>query len=266
MNRSLNYYSKKVELRAKTKQSNIIVTLSTIPSRIELIDPTIKSLLNQTILPKYIYINLPEFSRREKCKYIVPERFLNHPIIKIIHSEKDWGPATKSIPAILKEKATNNPLLIIDDDYVYHNKLIETYQKYENEYKDSMLCLNGWLLPFDMLHKNLIEINGTSIKEFKQVNLAEGSSSYLIRPDFFKDDFFDFDTAPDEAFFSDDIWISGHLNRHNVSIYVIPFDVLIPRILSFSTRNTIRLADRENNEGKNENIVYKYYEKDWNRI
>jgi len=266
MNRSLNYYSKKAKSNITNGQSDIIVTLSTIPSRIGLIDPTLKSLLDQTVLPKYIYINVPKFSKREKRKYVVPERFLNHPIIKIIHSENDWGPATKSIPAILNQKEANSPLLVIDDDYVYHQKLVETYQKYENQNKNAVLCLSGWNLPKDLLHKNKIRFNGKDIKKFKPTNLVEGSSSYLIRPAFFQKDFFDYESAPNEAFFCDDIWISGHLNKHNVPIYIMPFDVVIPRILSFSTKNTIRLATAENAEDKNENVVYKYYEKDWKII
>lgn len=266
MTKSLNYYTKRSKKKIGKQQSDIIVTLSTIPSRIDLIDPTIMSLLDQTVLPKFIYINVPKFSRREQCEYIIPEKFLNHPIIRIIHSEKDWGPATKSIPAIQKEKETNTPLLILDDDYIYHRRLIETYQKHENDYKESVICLRGWNLPKNMIHGNAVKMDGNKIKEFKQVNLIEGSCSYLVRPDFFKDDFFDYDSAPDEAFFCDDIWISGHLNKNKVPIYIMPFDVIIPRIFSFLIRNTIRLADLENKGGHNENVVYKYFEKEWVNI
>lgn len=266
MTKSLNYYSKRAERKIGKRQSDIIVSLSTIPSRIGLIDPTLKSLLDQTVIPKYIYINVPKFSRREQCEYAIPDKFLNHPIIKIIHSDKDWGPATKSIPAIQEEKKANSPLLILDDDYVYHERTLETYEKYKEEYKNSVLCLRGWNLPKDMIHRNKIRFNGTDIKHFKRANLVEGSSSYLIRPEFFKDDFFDYESAPDEAFFCDDIWISGHLNKHNVPIYIMPMNATIPRILSFSTRNTIRLAEKENSEDANENVVYRYYEKDWQQI
>ena len=264
--RGLEYYTNNSSIKIGKAQSDIIVSLSTIPSRIELMDPTLKSLLDQTVLPKYIYINVPEFSKREQCEYPIPERFLNHPIIKIIRSEKDWGPATKSIPAIMKEKEANSPLLVLDDDYVYHKKMVEEYQKHEAEYAHAVLCLRGWNLPKDMLHSNKVRYYGNQVKAFKQANLVEGSSSYLIRPSFFQTDFFDYQTAPREAFFCDDIWISGHLNKHKVPIYIMPFDVAIPRILSFSTRNTIRLATAENVNDENENVVYQYYKNDWMEV
>lgn len=244
-------------------QSDIIVSLSTIPSRLGLIDPTLNSILDQTILPKKIYLNIPKFSRREQCAYEVPQRFKDNPLIQIIDSEKDWGPATKSIPALVEEKDRNSPILVIDDDYVYSRKMIETYAIHLESYKDAVLCLRGWNLPKDLIHKNKIRYNGTDITDFKQADLVEGSSSYLLRSSFFTDHFYDYDSAPDAAFFCDDIWVSGNLALSKVPIYIMPFDVPIPRILSYSTRNTIRLATRENKEDANENEIYQYFKPHW---
>ena len=57
--------------------SDVIVSLSTIPERINFIDQTIKSLLYQKRLPKKIVLNIPYESFRNGEKYIVPEWLKN---------------------------------------------------------------------------------------------------------------------------------------------------------------------------------------------
>src|SRR5262245_60250965 len=56
----------------RRRRADVIVTLTTLPSRIDRIGPTIKSLLNQTVSPAAIRINLPPASRREGRGYVVP--------------------------------------------------------------------------------------------------------------------------------------------------------------------------------------------------
>src|SRR2546423_978191 len=55
------------------RRADVVVTMTTFPSRIARIAPTIKSLLNQTISPRAIQLNLPASSRREQRPYVVPE-------------------------------------------------------------------------------------------------------------------------------------------------------------------------------------------------
>src|SRR5262245_47005741 len=54
--------------RASTRNphvADVVVTLTTLPSRIDRIAPTLKSLLRQTVRPKMIRLNVPATSRRE---------------------------------------------------------------------------------------------------------------------------------------------------------------------------------------------------------
>src|SRR5689334_20779942 len=57
---------------AAQNRSNIIVSLTTIPSRMSLLGDTLKSLMAQTRPPREIRLNLPRFSTRENCAYDVP--------------------------------------------------------------------------------------------------------------------------------------------------------------------------------------------------
>src|SRR6516165_10586793 len=51
----------------------VIVSLSTVPSRINNLRATIRSLLKQTRPPNEIVLAVPDFSIREERPYVVPE-------------------------------------------------------------------------------------------------------------------------------------------------------------------------------------------------
>src|SRR2546423_4093171 len=83
----------------------VIASLSTVPDRIDNLRPTIWSLLNQTRPPDEIVLVIPKFSIRENRPYVVPEYLTQLPHVRILHCEKDWGPATKFIPVVQEELA-----------------------------------------------------------------------------------------------------------------------------------------------------------------
>src|SRR5215470_17868650 len=54
----------------------VIASLTTVPERINNLNPTIRSLLKQTRPPDEIVLAIPEFSIREKRPYVVPKYLL----------------------------------------------------------------------------------------------------------------------------------------------------------------------------------------------
>src|SRR6266513_4892283 len=83
----------------------VIASLTTVPDRIDNLEPMIQSLLNQTRPPDEIVLAIPEFSTREQRPYVVPEYLLRLPRVRILYCGKDWGPATKFIPVVQEELA-----------------------------------------------------------------------------------------------------------------------------------------------------------------
>jgi hypothetical protein len=77
----------------------VIVSLSTVPDRINNLRPTIRSLLKQTRPPDEIVLAIPEFSVREQRPYVVPKYLSRLPRVRVLHCAEDWGPATKSLSA-----------------------------------------------------------------------------------------------------------------------------------------------------------------------
>src|SRR6266567_6616098 len=81
----------------------VIASLSTVPERIGNLGPTIRSLLRQTRPPDEIVLAVPEFSIREQRPYAVPKHVSRWPRMRVLHCQKDWGPATKFIPIVREE-------------------------------------------------------------------------------------------------------------------------------------------------------------------
>jgi len=103
--------------------NRVVVSLSTVPHRLENLRETIHSLLQQSLLPDVIYVNIPNgVNRRTQEAYFVPT-FLEelqrqgHPI-QILRG-RDYGPATKLIPALENENDPLTLVVTVDDDHVY---------------------------------------------------------------------------------------------------------------------------------------------------
>lgn len=112
------------------KRPPLLVGITSLPSRIELIRPTLESLLAGNTRPDRILLALPDQSRREQSGYEIPTFLGEEPfrsIVQIMRPTKDWGPGTKllgSLPAIHEPSV----LVIADDDVRYrHDFLANLY-------------------------------------------------------------------------------------------------------------------------------------------
>src|SRR5207249_9328150 len=111
----------------------VIVSLSTVPDRINNLRPTIRSLLRQTRPPDEIVLAVPEFSVREQRPYLVPDYISRLARVRILHCGKDWGPATKFIPVVQEERTAgrqNTLIMVVDDDRLYPSNALESYLYY----------------------------------------------------------------------------------------------------------------------------------------
>ncbi len=95
------------------------VSMTTLPSRIDRIRPTIESLLGGSHVPEKVLIAIPPFSQREQRDYVLPA-FLDEfgPSVEVVRCGQDWGPGTKLLGSLdaLPEKSY---LVLADDDVIY---------------------------------------------------------------------------------------------------------------------------------------------------
>jgi hypothetical protein len=86
--------------KAAPIKKNVFVSLTTTPTRIKSIWPTLNSLLLQTVLPEHIILWIPKTHKRFKKSITQLPPFLKHPHIQVRFIDEDYGPATKLLPAI----------------------------------------------------------------------------------------------------------------------------------------------------------------------
>jgi hypothetical protein len=253
--------------------STVVVSMTTLPSRIKNIAPTLASLFDQTVPPSKIILNLPKWSVREERGYLIPDFIKKDTRIEIIVSAVDYGPGTKLLPALRKYAEDDVKIIVADDDEIYNKGIIENYLKFEHLAVKGALTLAGWDKPQDYIHANRyaffgaegsITKNSEAIDSVRQVDCLQGASTYLVSPSFFTEDIFDYDKVPKEAFFVDDIYFSGYLASKEIPIYVVPAPFRYTRIKDpVHKRRSVALHRTENRSGHNNKVLYKYFETYW---
>ncbi len=256
-------------------RSDIVFSLTTIPSRLEHIDETLKSLLRQSLAPREIRLNIPKYSKREKCVYEVPERIRALSAVRIIECE-DLGPATKLIPSVLL-LPPDQRIVVVDDDRNYPPDLLAVLAAASDAEPDAAFSFCGWIVPPDLVHRpatlfTIVFIQPPApvlarrIRRKRRVDVVRGVGGYLVRPRFFDvDALVDYSNAPEAAFFVDDVWISAHLRAPK---FVVP-----ARFSNYQPRRRKRFYDRTslgwiNSSGddvatRNNSIVAQHFADRW---
>jgi hypothetical protein len=222
----------------------VIASLSTVPDRINNLRPTIRSLLKQTRPPDEIVLAIPEFSIREERPYVVPEYVLRFPRVRILHCGKDWGPATKFVPAVQEELAAgrgSSLIMVVDDDRIYPRNALETYLWYSKQLPDAALCFRGAAMPRSLDWRDAKMIRASELRQPQPAAVITGCGSYFIQPRFFDESLWNYSKAPNGAFYMDDIWISGWLSRGGVKRFVVPASAMMCSVLR--QRRTLSLHD-----------------------
>ncbi len=145
---------------------NFCVSLTSLPSRIDNIYETLKSIEDQTLKPEKVYLNLPYKFKRFPNYQFTNEQILNLNKYNIeITRCDDYGPATKLMGSISKIKNNFDCVVLLDDDHIYHNKVLEilvsnfkkkkiNYSYYLNKVFNirNGQCSDGFLINVELLN------------------------------------------------------------------------------------------------------------------
>jgi hypothetical protein len=242
----------------------VIAAFSTLPDRIWNLQPTIECLLHQTRVPDEIIVALPRFSRRQQRRYVVPEYLAEMPRVRLLECDTDWGPATKFIPVIQSELEAGHDdslIMIVDDDRIYPNDALETYLCYHRELPDAALCFRGAPMPNDFVWRHARMVRGAGIREPRRVAVITGCGSYFIQPRFFDAELWNYSESPPGAFYMDDIWISGCLDRRGVKKYAIPTSAMMRT--ARQQRGTMTLHDIPEGRQYHNDEAIAFFGKTW---
>lgn len=214
-----------------------VITLSSIPSRFDLLQPTLKSLLQQNLKAAEIRLYIPHQYRR------FPEWNGKLPVVpagvEIHRCDKDYGPATKVLPAARDLKGQNVDLLFCDDDKIYDRGWHKRFKIESKKKPNTCIIEVGETFPDiadDSRPKDRLPRSRWKKKDFiyrikriaslftikpnlsssGYVDQISGFAGVLVRPEWFDELFYD---IPDIMWTVDDPWISGHLERVGIPIW-----------------------------------------------
>jgi hypothetical protein len=247
------------------RDSRVIASFSTLPDRIANLEPTIRCLLEQTRPPDEIVIAVPEFSRRQQKFYVIPEYLAEYPQVRILRCDRDWGPATKFIPVIQQELSMGRGgtlIMVVDDDRVYPRDALETYLHYHRQLPNAALCFRGAPMPSDLKWRRPKITRADRLRKPSKVAVVTGCGSYFIQPRFFDSQLWDYSTAPAGAFYMDDIWISGCLDRRGVAKFIVPASGMMRTVRE--QRGTMTLHDVPDGRRRNNNEAIEFFTDSWN--
>lgn len=188
-------------------RSKIIISLTTIPSRINDIEPVLNSLVNQSVKPDKVYINVPKKYNRFKEVIEEPsfikEKFSDK--VELFYIDQDYGPASKFIGSLFNKEIKKEDILVITDDDVVKTKT--------------------WL---KMLLDNHLDNRVTSFVERQLGNeIIWGYLGYIFKRKLFNlSEILEFfNKVKSECYLVDDHWFTGFCHYKKIMIYNIPVNI-----------------------------------------
>ena len=184
----------------------LVISLTTIPSRMYLLNYTLDSLKNQSIKPDAIILNIPHMSVRFNIEYNIPNWLLNDHNIEI-HRCEDFGPGTKLLGLFSHPKIDDNTMLcIVDDDRLYPNNIVDTLVNFSNKYPTATIGYMAGLID-------------ETKREDAQAIKIQGCSGFLTRKKYFTDDIYE--CTRRNFRYVDDDYISLHILKNGYIIWSV---------------------------------------------
>jgi hypothetical protein len=215
----------------------VVVSLSTIPSRIHLLQPALDSIMNQHETPDVVYLTLPKKKKPNiPLNYTVPkfiQTYQRQGKLRILTPEWDYGSISKVFHVLLEEPIDSH-IIYVDDDWIYHPTMIQVLHEKSLLYPDCAVAFSGGVfrnyfrqVGHTQLHKNrhpflFWQSSGTpAFWGEAPIDISRGCFGALVKPRFFDLDALQNllldDDLPEGVVRSDDFIISSHLEWRNVT-------------------------------------------------
>ena len=193
--------------------------------------------------------------------------------VKIYRQIKDWGPATKLIPTLLDVNNKEKRIIVLDDDVIYGYNTIETLVEHFDKYnykikggnkirkkRKTAITMYGDAIKKDKNTDNSLYTRATNyIAGNTYTDLLRGHSAYMVTPDMFTEDLYDYEKLPKECFFVDDNYFSAHLQKNNVKILMAGLSYKAVPLPEITTCQISPLHQVENHDDHNEKVVNKFF-------
>jgi len=211
----------RIEYRRKPRalSTRVVVTLTTIPTRIETLYYTLYSLLDQTVRVDAIVINIPYVSTKG-VPYTIPawlSELARKNTCIVLNRCEDEGPVTKISHSLRLYRDTT--LIIVDDDTVYKSTIIYDLCHASLLYPHCAITGTGYrMFNDDQTNREYHNL----VSNMKHVDILMGYNAYLVHTSFFGPDWRTF-YKHKLFFYVDDDCISLYLNQHHIPIYAFRY-------------------------------------------
>ena len=213
--RLIKYYQKpRVPTTCRT-----VITMTTIPSRINSFYYSLYSVLDQTHRVDEIIINIP-YTSRKNVPYVIPSWLTRlaraNKTITIHRCESDVGPITKLLPTLERYRHEHVHMIVVDDDVIYKKRHIHNLCKLSLAYPNHAITGTGYRALNKDRTSRIYRSFGHGVK---QVDVLMGVSGFLVNTTMFDyDRFVEGRNKCPEYVFVDDNYISLHLMSRNIPI------------------------------------------------
>lgn len=224
--------------------SPIIISLTTIHSRLHLLPSVINNILSQNLQPDFVHIfysSTPLFyDSGIKLENLQCElNSIMSTTSKIILSEvENIGSYRKLIPVLKQYRDQEAIIITIDDDHTFENTFIQyfvdTYIKYR-----SIVCSVGKLVDFSHIDDNKDNLDYIMDNSIPMLNvLPEGYGGILYHTSMFDDSFIDFEysSLPEMILKNDDLFF--RLYTYSKKIKVVNVNILKNDLFIISSKQS----------------------------
>jgi len=187
---------------------SVIISMTTIPSRLPHIEPCVRSLKAQG-LPIYVWLPREVERTGDKFDGVVPE-FFNNCRVEVV---EDRGSITKLLPAL----DVANIVITADDDVVYGANWAAGLLEWHGRIPNAALGYRGRQLQGRFYNNSLLIVSmGQSPIP---VDILTGTWGALYEAHWFDDTL---EAESETCWWADDLVINKHLRDRNIRRFVIP--------------------------------------------
>jgi hypothetical protein len=209
-------------VKKKKRRKKIIVSLTSIPSRMDSLYYTLLSIFNQTIKPDFIIL------------YLAKDEFVDeYRIPKNIRQLQQKGLQIRYVDNLKSHKKyyytmmhyPNDLTLTLDDDIIYSEKLIQNLIEEYRKRPESIICsrsrivtrINGEIMKYNSW-KCIDECDKDV--EFKREDIFFTTGGGTLFPNWkFSKETFDLDKIMSNALLADDVWLNYMARLNKINIY-----------------------------------------------
>lgn len=224
--------------------SGLVISLTTIPTRMHLIMPTLHNLLDQSANVQEIRLNIPESYRRFPKEDVRLPTFPND--VNVVRVKSDYGPATKILPTLEAYADQDVDILFCDDDQHYDRDWAQRFVNARRTQPQACIVENGYDLPGadcselqprakrrakDWRYRLARAATGLRKKpspyvQSGYVDVFQGYRGVMLKSNSLPHTAWD---IPDVLWTVDDVWLSGQLATAGVPVWLMAVEKGFPR-------------------------------------